>query len=45
MDQPLEHALRTCLIALGLSERLRLRPDEVSEIYYVVPRGRPRAEQ
>ena len=35
MGQPLEQALRTCLIALGLGERLRLRPDELSEIYYV----------
>jgi HD-GYP domain-containing protein (c-di-GMP phosphodiesterase class II)/DNA-binding CsgD family transcriptional regulator len=34
MGQPLEQALRTCLIALGLGERLGLR-DEQGEVYYV----------
>ena len=32
MGQPLEHALRSCLIAIGLSERLRLRPEELAEV-------------
>src|ERR1700730_16080385 len=35
MGQPLEQALRTCLIALGLGERLGLRGEELSEVYYV----------
>ena len=35
MGQPLEHALRSCLIAIGLGERLRLRPEELAEVYYV----------
>ncbi|HEX6347985.1 MAG TPA: HD domain-containing phosphohydrolase [Candidatus Dormibacteraeota bacterium] len=35
MGQPLEQALRTCLIALSIGERLDLSPEELSEIYYV----------
>ena len=34
MGQPLEQALRTCLIALALGERLGLGPDDLSDIYY-----------
>jgi len=35
MGQPLEQALRTCLIALALGERLGLGPDDLSDVYYV----------
>jgi len=35
MGQPLEQALRTCLIALALSGELGLRGEELSEVYYV----------
>jgi HD-GYP domain-containing protein (c-di-GMP phosphodiesterase class II)/DNA-binding CsgD family transcriptional regulator len=35
MGQPLEQALRTCLVALGLAERLGVRGEELSEVYYV----------
>jgi HD-GYP domain-containing protein (c-di-GMP phosphodiesterase class II) len=35
MGQPMEQALRTCLISVGLGERLGLSPDELSEVYYV----------
>lgn len=35
MGQPLEQALRTCLIALALGERLGLRNEQLSEVYYV----------
>jgi hypothetical protein len=35
MGQPLEQALRTCIIALGLGERLGLRGEELREVYYV----------
>lgn len=35
MGQPLEQALRTCLIALGLGERLGLSSEELCEVYYV----------
>ncbi len=35
MGQPLEQALRTCLIALGLGERLGLRGEDLSDVYYV----------
>ncbi len=35
MGQPLEQALRTCLIARALGERLGLRGEELSEVYYV----------
>ena len=34
MGQPLEQALRTCLIGLSLGERMGLR-DELNEVYYV----------
>jgi HD-GYP domain-containing protein (c-di-GMP phosphodiesterase class II) len=35
MGQPLEQALRTCLVALGLAERLGLRGEDLSNVYYV----------
>jgi HD-GYP domain-containing protein (c-di-GMP phosphodiesterase class II) len=35
MGQPLEQALRTCLIALDLGDCLRLRAEELAEVYYV----------
>jgi hypothetical protein len=35
MGQPLEQALRTCLIALALGQRLGLGPDDLSDAYYV----------
>ena len=35
MGQPLEQALRTCLIAIELAERLGLAKDEISEVFYV----------
>ena len=35
VGQPLEQALRTCLIALEFADRLGLGEDERSEIYYV----------
>src|ERR1043165_925367 len=35
MGQPLEQALRTCLIALALGDRLGLPPDDLSDVYYV----------
>ncbi len=35
MGQPLEQALRTCLIALELSERLGLEKEQLSEVFYV----------
>lgn len=35
MGQPMEQALRTCLIAMGLGDRLSLNPNELSEVYYV----------
>ena len=35
VGQPLEQALRTCLIALEFADRLGLDEDERSEIYYV----------
>lgn len=35
MGQPLEQALRTCLIASALAERLGLESEEMSEVYYV----------
>ena len=35
MGQPLEQALRTCLIAMELTERMGLAADEVSEVFYV----------
>jgi HD-GYP domain-containing protein (c-di-GMP phosphodiesterase class II) len=35
MGQPLEQALRTCLIAVELAERMGLTKDEISEVFYV----------
>jgi HD-GYP domain-containing protein (c-di-GMP phosphodiesterase class II) len=35
MGQPLEQALRTCLIALGIGARLGLEPGALSDIFYV----------
>jgi len=35
MGQPMEQALRTCLIAVSLGDRLGLSRDELSEVYYV----------
>jgi len=35
MGQPLEQALRTCLIAIELAERMGLTKDEISEVFYV----------
>ncbi len=35
MGQPLEQALRTCLIALALGDRIGLKPEELSDVYYV----------
>jgi HD-GYP domain-containing protein (c-di-GMP phosphodiesterase class II) len=35
MGQPLEQAVRTCLIALGLGEQAGLSTPELSEVYYV----------
>jgi len=35
MGQPLEQALRTCLIAIALAERMRLAKHEISEVFYV----------
>jgi HD-GYP domain-containing protein (c-di-GMP phosphodiesterase class II) len=34
MGQPLEQALRTCLIALALGEQVELDGEELSEVYY-----------
>jgi HD-GYP domain-containing protein (c-di-GMP phosphodiesterase class II) len=35
MGQPLEQAVRTCLVALGLGERVGLAGTELSDVYYV----------
>jgi HD-GYP domain-containing protein (c-di-GMP phosphodiesterase class II) len=35
MGQPLDQALRTCLIAIELAERMGLSNDEISEVFYV----------
>lgn len=35
MGQPLEQALRTCLIALDVGDRLALSTEELSDVYYV----------
>src|SRR5713101_4643528 len=35
MGQPLEQALRTCLISLELGARLGLDKEELSEVFYV----------
>jgi HD-GYP domain-containing protein (c-di-GMP phosphodiesterase class II) len=36
MGQPMEQALRTCLLAIGLGRRLGLSEGQLSEVYYVV---------
>ncbi|HEU0201388.1 MAG TPA: HD domain-containing phosphohydrolase [Burkholderiaceae bacterium] len=36
MGQPMEHGLRTCLLAVCLGQSLRLSTDELRELYYVV---------
>jgi response regulator RpfG family c-di-GMP phosphodiesterase len=33
--QPMEHELRTCLLAVHLGELLGLDEDQISEVYYV----------
>ena len=33
--QPMEQALRTCLVALELGERVGLKPELLSDVYYV----------
>ena len=35
MGQPMEHAMRQCLIALRLGERLGLEREERASLYYV----------
>jgi HD-GYP domain-containing protein (c-di-GMP phosphodiesterase class II)/DNA-binding CsgD family transcriptional regulator len=35
MGQPLEQAVRTCLVALGIGEQLGLGSPELSDVYYV----------
>jgi hypothetical protein len=35
MGQPLEQAVRTCLMALGIGARLGLQPGELSDVFYV----------
>jgi HD-GYP domain-containing protein (c-di-GMP phosphodiesterase class II)/DNA-binding CsgD family transcriptional regulator len=35
MGQPLEQALRTCLIALAIGDRLDLKAEELSDVFYV----------
>ena len=35
MGQPMEHAMRQCLIALRLGDRLGLKRDERASLYYV----------
>jgi hypothetical protein len=35
MGQPMEHAMRQCLIALRLGDRLGLGADERTALYYV----------
>jgi HD-GYP domain-containing protein (c-di-GMP phosphodiesterase class II) len=35
MGQPMEHALRTCLLSLRLGEALGLRSDQLKDVYYV----------
>ncbi len=35
MGQPMEHALRTCLVSLRLGRALGLEPDELRDVYYV----------
>ena len=36
MGQPMEQALRTCLLGIGLGRRLGLSQAQLSEVYYVV---------
>ena len=36
MGQPMEQALRTCLIALALGRQMSLEPDQIRDVYYVV---------
>src|SRR5215472_16934349 len=35
MGQPLEQAIRTCLIAIELADRMGLTRGEISEVFYV----------
>src|ERR1051325_7639029 len=35
MGQPMEQALRTCLIAVTLGRQLGLEPDQMRDVYYV----------
>ena len=35
MGQPMEHALRTCLVSLRLGEALGLRGEQLGDVYYV----------
>jgi hypothetical protein len=35
LGQPMEHVLRTCVLALGLGERFALEEAERSVVYYV----------
>src|ERR671925_1446384 len=35
MGQPMEHALRTCLLAVHFAENLGLRGETLREVYYV----------
>lgn len=35
MGQPMGHALRTCLLAVGLGEQLGLGADQLAEVYYL----------
>jgi hypothetical protein len=35
MGQLLEQALRTCLIELAIADRLGLKPEDVSDVYYL----------
>jgi hypothetical protein len=35
MGQPMEQALRTCLIALSLGREMGLEPDQMRDVYYV----------
>ena len=35
MGQPMEHALRTCLLSVRLAERLGMAEDEIADVYYL----------
>ena len=35
MGQPLDHGLRTCLLAVGVGERLGLSRGELADVYYI----------